>query len=284
VREPAGRISVVQFPHPGAEHDPGRMNRQPWNEGAHKRKFLRSEGAFVAGDGQMQHALLAFWAEWEPPSLVVERWAREGRKPCFLCEPVWEHPQAGRRLMNTDPWVFGAAFRYSNCRQRTSRGPTALQRLAVGSMVLFGSKLAGEFVVDTVFVVGEAQPLTTQRIDSEADEAFRVCTLERLGRPGGRRHRFVLYRGATAEEPVHGMYSFVPCRRADASDYRFERPVIELPGYVNPASGRGPSGTSRRRSIEEVREQWAQVRRRVIDAGCLIGVRFSNAPARVRSA
>lgn len=210
----ADHVSVVQFPHPGAEHDPGSAGRQPWNKGRHKRKFLRSEGVYVGADECGVRAPLVFWGEWEPPSLVVQRWPRDGRKPRYLHEPVWELPQPRGRGMNTDPWVFGTTFCYCNCRQRTKRGPSALQRLAIGSLVLFGSNVDGRFVIDTVFVVGDAQPLTAALIDSEPDEAFRTCTLNLLKRPAAGDHRFILYRGATLKQPIHGTYSFVPCRPA----------------------------------------------------------------------
>ncbi len=179
--------------------------------------------------------------------------------------------------MNTDPWVFGPTFRYCNCRQRTKRGPTGMQHLQVGSLVLFGSTLKGKFVVDTVFVVGSAHRLTREQIASEAvaDEAFYECTLRQLKRPVGAEHRFVLYRGATWEKPVHGMYSFVPSRLADQPHCRFERPSIELPGFVNRAAARAVTGARRQRHAAKVKEQWERVRNQVLAAGCVLAVRLA---------
>jgi hypothetical protein len=56
---------------------------------------------------------------------------------------------------NTDPMVFGDAFYYSNCRQHNWRKPpnhpkpSEMQNLDLGSLILFGSMVGGEFVLDT---------------------------------------------------------------------------------------------------------------------------------------
>jgi hypothetical protein len=156
---------LVHFPHPKDEHHPGRMCRQPCNTNPkHRRKFLRSPGRYVTPDGSLAEAPLAFWAEWEAPSYVIQpTWRKEGDLPQFLQEPVWEHPGITGFRQNTDPWVFGDCFQYSNCHQ-LNRNQKGLRTLPAGSMILFGSTLglASEtgprFVLDTVFV-GELSPL-----------------------------------------------------------------------------------------------------------------------------
>jgi hypothetical protein len=129
----------VHFPHPGTEHNPGRISRQPWNTNLkHRRKFLRSPGRYVAPGGSLAEAPLAFWAEWEAPSYVIQRWPEEGALPRFLQEPRWERPTIKGFRQNTDPWVFGDCFHYSNCYQLNQSG---LRNLAAGSVILFGSTL-----------------------------------------------------------------------------------------------------------------------------------------------
>jgi hypothetical protein len=121
------------------------------------------------------------------------------------------------------------------------------------------------------FVIGGAVP--------ETDEAFRVCTIESLRTDkqyAGK--RFTLYRGATYEAPINGMYSFTPCRRADGENARFPRPAISLPAchvlreYVNPRSTQTPKV----RDLMGVSKQWEYLRQQVIAAGCLLGVSFST--------
>ena len=172
---------VIKFPHPGAEHNPPRnVPRQSWNVGDHRRKFLLSPGSYVGSDGKQSEATLVFWGEWEPPSLVEERWPLDQGLPRFLHKPVWEYPTNNNQRQNTDPWVFGDCFRYSNCKQLKQRG---LRKLSPESVIFFGSTISGNFVVDTVFVVATSQPFTP-RNPPETDDAFRVCTIESLERPG----------------------------------------------------------------------------------------------------
>jgi hypothetical protein len=145
---------VVQFPHPGAEHHPGNVQRQLWNTRNHRRKFLQSNGRCVGDVGPPVEGELVFWGEWEAPSYVIKRWEREDSLPRFLHRPVWEHPTMQGPRQNTDPWVLGDSFRFSNCRQLTpKRNRSSLQSLPPGSLILFGSTIGIDFVLDTVFVV-----------------------------------------------------------------------------------------------------------------------------------
>jgi hypothetical protein len=68
---------VVQFPHPGGEHDPGNQLRQPWNTGKHRRKFLCAPGHYVSDDASIASAALVFWGEWESPSQDNRTLAKE---------------------------------------------------------------------------------------------------------------------------------------------------------------------------------------------------------------
>jgi hypothetical protein len=281
---------LVHFPHPKDEHHPGRMCRQPWNTNPkHRRKFLRSPGRYVTPDGSLAEAPLAFWAEWEAPSYVIQpTWRKEGDLPQFLQEPVWEHPSITGFRQNTDPWVFGDCFQYSNCHQ-LNRNQKGLRTLPAGSMILFGSTLglASEtgprFVLDTVFVVGEHRQKFSPANPPDTDEAFRVCTVEALATGGDANTCgdanawFTLYSGATYETPINGMYSFVPCRRTDHEDFRFARPALSLPlEYVNPRSWQSPKGAGRPLSPHRIREFWTTVRQQVLAAECLVGVHLST--------
>src|SRR6516162_4277523 len=160
-RQGTGRCEMlhpvfVHFPHPKTEHNPGRSSRQPWNTSLeHRRKFLRNPGRYVTPVGSLAEAPLAFWAEWEAPSYVIHPRLAEGDLPRFLQEPRWERPTTKGFRQNTDPWVFGDCFRYSNCRQLKQSG---FRSLAAGSVILFGSTLGlasadgPRFVLDTLFV------------------------------------------------------------------------------------------------------------------------------------
>ena len=269
-------VFVVQFPHPGGEHVLGSGGRMPWNTGRHGRKFLRSAGRSVDAQGRAGNAALVFWGEWEAPSRIVRRWPWEGQLPRELHVPVWERPATLSYRQNTDPWVFGETFRYSNCKQLTYRqNPSALQALTPGSVILFGSRLYGEFVLDTVFVVKQAEPYVPHD-PPDTDEAFRVCTIDSVITDGRGDYPFTLYHGATFDEPVAGMFSFVPCRDAARTDARFARPVVSLPGHINPASAQSPSGATRPQTVEQAFERWRSVCEQVFQAGCELGVSFDT--------
>ncbi len=267
-------VVFVQFPHPKDEHNPRGAKRQPWNRRNHARKFLRCDGRYVDHDGSTHNAPLVFWGEWEAPSYVIACWPQNGDLPRFLHDPVWEFATDSDPRQNTDPWVFGDCFRYSNCKQLSQRGLRALPR---SSVILFGSTPGGSFVVDTVFVVRDAQRLVPKQ-PPQLDEIFRVCTVEPLSLDGEcSGEEFVLYRGATFDDPVEGMYSFVPARRADREEPRFSRPRVTLArDFLNPTSRQSPNGANRLRPIDQIREQWESVRNQVIEAHRLLGVWFST--------
>lgn len=276
--------AIVQFPHPGGEHvPPGDV--MGWNVDAHRRKFLTRPGRRVRLDGTTEaEEELVFWGEWEAPSRVVRRWRREDGLPTVLHDPYWTEPADTGFRQNTDPWVFGDSFLYSNCKQLTPlKRPSALQKLPVGSLILFGSGVADRYVLDTVFVVreilsgfvpGETLPLV--------DEAFQICTIDSLTtcEPAVAEASFTLYRGATPEDPVAGMFSFVPCRPAHSETARFPRPVIELPAVINPLSRQSPSGAKLRHPLPAVTAAWSTVAGQLLGAGLALGCDFQLPPHR----
>jgi hypothetical protein len=277
-----GDASVVQFPHPGGEHVP-RGDEMAWNTAPHRRIFLKNPGSTVSQDGSVTFVgSLAFWGEWEPPSSVERRWPRENGSPTVLHAPCWDDPGPPGRRQNTDPWVFGSHFLYSNCKQLTPRGaPSAMQRLATGSMILFGSARLSEFVLDTVFVVGDVigrfRPV--DGVES-GTPAFDVCTANSLATEPDRINRgtFTIFRGATPQQPVNGMFSFVPSRRSGDDDCRFARPAIRLPGIINPLSRQSPSGAKVLRGRAEVSTAWNEVVEQVKTAGLELGVDLAEPP------
>jgi hypothetical protein len=265
----------------------------PWNVGDHKRKFLMTSGRYVDAGGDVAEAELVYWAEWEPPSEVVGTWPPSGDLPCWLHRPYWVRPTTSTARQNTDPWVFGRRMLYSNCGQLASGNPNWLQRLPRGSVVCFGSKRHGEFCLDTVFVVASSAPWDPADDVPEVDDAFAVCTVESVRaslaasdggvgcsprpscRPG---RRFMLYRGATYDDPVEGMYSFIPARRADSNEPRYARPALQLPDRINPASSRGPRGSTMPLAIDDLHQAWNEVRLQVLAANLVTATYLATPP------
>ncbi|MCC7128562.1 MAG: hypothetical protein IT192_07090 [Microbacteriaceae bacterium] len=265
------RAAVVQFPHPGPEHNAKGITDFPWNPGSHRRKFLRAPGSYLAVDGSLQRGTLDFWGEWESPSTVVHEWKKKFPEPTWLHEPYWRESRPGE-VQNTDPWVFGERFRYSNCKQAWS---AALRKLPAGSVVLFGSAIGSEFVLDTCFVVGRSIPMQDE--SGHLDDAFTTCTVRQLDHYDD---PFVVHQGATVEDLVEGMFSFVPAQVEQGAPARFRRPAIELPGLVNPKSRQSPGGQGRMLPIARVSAAWQEVLAQIRDAGLVPGVQLDTPPYR----
>jgi len=279
-------VNVVQFPHPGPEHVPGHDRVMPWNVGRHRRKFLHSPGQWIDGKGDVRHGDMTFWGEWEAPSRVIRRWMPQTHLPSFLQEPFITELPDGRELQNTDPLVFGSHFRYSNCKQFDQKNgtPTGLQDLEPGSVILFGSKRRGtvQFVLDTVFVVARGRSYAPATVSCLFDEPFvrRVVVEPLLTWEGPRSQRFTLFDGATPDDAIDGMFSFVPCLPFDGDFHRFSRPVIELPEFVNPRSQQSPGGYTRRDRVELATAYgaWRSVADQVEAAGCRLGYDLPEPP------
>jgi hypothetical protein len=277
-----GLVNVVQFPHPGREHNPGPSAVMPWNNGLHRRKFLISDGQWIGGPNNSGSGPVTFWGEWEPPSRVVQRWRSDGGLPTFLHEPLLTALPDKTELQNTDPLVFGSRFRYSNCKQfdRKNDKSSGLQDLEPGSVILFGSKEQGatEFVLDTVLVVAGGRSYSPSDSISLADEPFvRRVVVEPLSTfEEALRWRFTLFDGATPDDPTQGMFSFVPCMPVEREPLRFARPRIRLAGLINPRSQQAPKGYTRhdRLDIGGARSAWQSVVEQVLDAGCVLGYDF----------
>jgi predicted nucleotidyltransferase len=243
--------SIVQFFHPGGEHcydkncSENGCHIKDWNNITynHKRKFLLNEGSYIE-NGKKQEGKLLFWGEWEPPSKVIEL------KQQTYCPPYGKNPQYLHRpflpsddqlkiyqekhfYQNTDPFVFGNSFIYGICQQyKKKRGTnilskTKLYSLEIGSIIIFGSRVNFRFVIDTVFVVK-----TAKRYDSLEDvikmnlkkypdivTKFIVDKNNKVYPP----HGYTLYTGATFDDPVEGMYSFVPAKVYNGEEKGFPR-------------------------------------------------------------
>ena len=283
--EPVAHAFVVQFPHPGRELCP-RVDVMDWNRGRHGRKFMVAPGTYVNERGAATRAQLVFWGEWEGRSRIRRRWTPDPPLPKCLHEPFFQSPTFTGPRQNTDPWVFGHAFRYSNCGQRTNGGRTvtAMQRLTRGSLILFGSSLGAQFVLDTAFVVGQrVREYAPGSCDDEPDEAFRVATLDALcagrgtdacsGRPDPHK-TFTLYEGATPQNPVNNMFSFVPALVTGEEGVRFPRPPVEISGMVNPRNSRAVKGPTRPVPLENVQAAWESIRRQVVERGLVLATQL----------
>ena len=179
--------------------------------------------------------------------------------------------------------MFGDHFLYTLCKQSKQSRPTFLRDLAPGSLILFGSHKAGDFLLDTAFVVAEGVLHNSDnwpsalrgRINQTYEDVTIRPTYEGFGD-----HELRLYRGATREEPISGMFSFAPCLPFDVGRVGFARPPIQLQG-VNPDLTQGVKGMETTSlPVEEIKERWDAVVTQVLDQDLALGTRFALPPRR----
>ena len=273
----------VQFSHPGPEHEPDRYGKKAWSRKnvGHRRKFMSFRGEWIGQDSCRRNGDLWAWGEWEPESeLIRELQQRDGdpQYPRYLWHPYYVPKDDYQGFHNTDPFIFGERFLYSNCGQGSKPG---LTRLDGGSIIIFGSgkKINGkrQWVLDTVLVVKDSvdyqPPAMLAELSGILPEVFLVATGRTL-HDGGR-----LYRGATFSDPVDGMFSFFPAIPADG-DSGFPRPLIDLPcKYFNRRNWQAPKGVGRDRTSEELRCIWDSLVSQVRANGLVLGT-FASLPER----
>lgn len=173
---------IIQFIHPIDEAIRGRKLPKaianypyhcPWlqiigDKCRHRRKFLLNAGNYLDQGSKVVHCNnLHLWceAEWDTLDKPVTNAPAAGVSP----QPKNEHnfhvtgapasTPVRVTFANTDPYVFGPRFKYSNCRQFNH---TLLRSLPAGSIILFGSHIsdangAWNFLLDTVFVIDDAR-------------------------------------------------------------------------------------------------------------------------------
>lgn len=289
------QVAFVQFPHPGGEHDSVEVGFCPWNRGdrqtigiLHRRKFLVSRGRYLSGETSGEEEV-GFWGEWEAPSIMHPTRRARGEPRC-LHVPAFYQPDEYDELLDTDPFVFGGRFLYTACRQHTHHlypggaRETALKHLGRGSVIVFGSCIRRRFAVDTVIVVGNSVEYANGDFLPLADlslpDEYYDVTLNAASAMNPTVASFRLYLGATVEEPVDGMFSYVPCMPTRLAPRGFPRPQIELPGLVTQNLSQGAKVTQMRRP--DLIEAWGEVRKQIEDAGLSLAHHIDLDPVRLK--
>lgn len=246
------KVLIAQFTHPGAEHHLSRIEKRDgiktWNYGSHRRKFLKAVGQYVQTDGTLSSKQdLLFWGEWEPTSefYEIDSLHESGVVPRYVHKPFLKITNSTLALppltygdnkwrQNTDPLVFGDCFLYSCCKQRRKNmvDITQMGKLERGSIILFGSTISQRwggpyFVLDTVFVVGDYKEYHSKDARTELGGFVPQDYCDIMGYEDSKdksdNKLFVCYKGATVNNPVDGMFSFVPCRPCPDKEMGFPR-------------------------------------------------------------
>ncbi len=257
-------IDIVQFTHPGGQYTLNRKEKQnllkEWNIGDHRRKFMIAKGQYVKGGALSSPLNLLFWGEWEPSSKIMAHFTPSDPilYPNYLHSPFIELDKKGRvikynsslkvrppksclnrvvpgcantyhQFQNTDPFVFGDNLIFSCCKQEHF---TSLRNLEKGSLILFGSTISNGhggpfFALDTVFVVGEKKTYTANTYKTDLAGFIPKYYDEIMGFSyWGSKTQFTCYIGTSFNNPLNGMYSFVPCKTEENGIGGFPRAVL----------------------------------------------------------
>jgi len=266
------RREAIAFVHSGAEFAPtprseiddwrwiegGRKALRGWNNGPHRRKFVVAEGRCrETPQASDRTGPMTFWAEWEPHSiatpLILSGEHGPNATPSFAHEPFLVRGTTG--VQNTDPFVFGDCFWFTNCHQRRY---VRLRKLDRGAVVLFGTTYRQYFAVDTVFVVETAcTPDDYLRTPTLAPEQLRLATLDLHGLAENNRD-FVFYKGKT---PSGGPpFSFVPCRPVEHGGPRgHPRLMLDRAEFSIRGNTQGVSRIPRTTDMEALSDLWRRL-------------------------
>lgn len=266
-----GKPTTIKFLHPGSERKltPLEINNMlaSWNTAKeHSRKYFEVQGDYLTSLSSNIHAgNIGFWGEWEAESHIIRTLnPNHNTLPHYVHQPILPSttPKSrGTRFLNSDPCVFGDNFLYSNCKQSMK----SLQNLDIGDVIIFGSQKQGNFVLDTVFVVGSIIKFNRRNlhlsIGNMVNSWYYHLTLNLLI------GNHTLYIGATYDKPINSMFSFFPCVPSAQYPSGFSRPNV-LQAH-NTGQSRGISY----RDLGNPNVEWLNVANDVLNNGLYLGIK-----------
>ncbi|MCL2369926.1 MAG: hypothetical protein FWC80_01675 [Firmicutes bacterium] len=302
---------IVQFPHPQSEYKPNKHNKligkdkkhTAWKLNNHCRRFIKTVGSYVDGKDNLKTSDICFWGEFEGVNVItdISSSAETEKHPHFLHTPCYVKLKdydnvfgnENKSYQNTDPYVFGNSFMYSNCKMTGQ-----MRELAKGSIIIFGGLIKGEWCVDTVFVVEERLEKRINSLDdakkmlddkvisqefyettlapiffqTENDNNTRKCgSCSSSPKSNTSRPEIIIYKGATYDNQINDMYSFFPCKPYNNSEkFSFARPQIKLdimtPNLKQNLKYCNESDISEEYSI------WNEIKEQIIGKGLYLGV------------
>lgn len=286
---------IIQFSHDGNELNLSSRSRKNgvayrfdtpitgfryWNnEQNHKRKFMKHQGWYLENSGntidtQPKKGDLYFWGEWEPQSrfeLTGNPYSNANPLPHAIHYPVFSTRGIGRH--NTDPFIFGNHFYYTNCKQGTY---PMLRSLNNGSIIIYGSEInKSDFVVDTIFVVGSSETVADYHTHrTQYPSLLRQATIDLHN---GLQQYFRFYKGRMYNFNNHYSenkfytFCFIPCK-IDCEATGFKRPVIDWRKFNFKQPGAGT--VTKRVEYSSENDLWLDLVAEIIKQGFSLGIKF----------
>jgi len=199
---------VMLLPHPGKERlpDGNLLCNWPPEGSRHRRKFMHVAGSWRDIHTNRGSGLLEIWTEYEAPTRA---------------EPLNGPPGTAKHLhrivttvgaptLNTDPWIFHPGFVWTTCRHSRA------DDIRTGDLILFGSSVDGQWVLDTIFAVDRRLEHPSDIQFAQEYNALVLLPLQRHQEPV---RPFI-------GKPFHRItspFSFVPCTLSDNGNEPFKR-------------------------------------------------------------
>lgn len=286
---------IIQFSHPGKDLTYKQKTSDAYiftaedegyrfwnNEADHKRKFIRSKGQYLEKKGstsfetEPKKGIINFWGEWEPQSKFTLTGTDDKELPPAIHEPLYS--DYGKGCHNTDPFVFGDCFYYTNCKQYQEGNGKKMLSLDEYSIILYGSEIdRSKFVLDTLFVIESKETvLEYRKHKNDYPELLKKATIE-LGdglQPWHTLYKAKMYKKSKYEKNPY-IFSFVPCV-PNYSD-GFKRPVIDTEKYnlQSPGAGTVLYGTEPENcGFKTIEAFWNSIVKDVIKQGCSLGIKI----------
>lgn len=246
---------VVKFYHSGLVDKKSRTKEERY-QNAHKGKLISNSIMYVDKQNQVCETDNGyFWGEWEAESVCNKQDGFYVHKIKYPSKVTFNKNPAScgccgagnKKPLNTDPYVFGEYFIYSNCKQGRYK---KLKELNENDLIIFGSHKNNAFILDTVFVVDKKIDL------NDCSKCFMSATGD-LIIDGD----FTVYKGKTFNDGKN-MFSFFPC-----STKPFKRPEVEIKG-TNDVQKQGVAYVSKANS----KKVWEHTKSQVINQDCMLGI------------
>lgn len=286
-------MKIIQFIHHGSQfHFPNNLHGHEtlirpfgircWNQekDGHKRKFISYNGHYLETlNSNPKNANLYFGGEWEAQSFYKKtpyfgnpNHAKNSEpnaihKPIFVRNSI---PPQGAICHSTDPYIFNKCHLYTHCKQKNR----TMRTLSNGSILLFGSKINGNFVLDEVFVVGGMLKYENN-IEDFISSNPNCKSIKKTEVFEFTNYRYItpsfhtIYIGKSYYESSE-FFSFFPCK-IDGS--LFERPII--PDHIFSTNGVQMMGLGyifKNNTFEQNKEYWQRLVNYLIEEGYCLGL------------
>lgn len=286
-------MKIIQFIHHGSQfHFPNTLRGHErlinpfgiryWNQekDGHKRKFISYKGYYLETlNSKPQKENLHFWGEWEAQSFYkktryfgITNHAKNP-EPNAIHKPIFvkdEIPLQSPICHSTDPYVFNKCHLYTHCKQKNSE----MRHLSNGSILLFGSKVNGNFVLDEVFVVGGMLQYENN-IEDFISSNVNCMSIKKTEIFEFANYRYInpsfntIYKGKSYFDS-DDFFSFFPCK-IDGST--FERPII--PDHIFSTNGAQPMGLGyifKNNTLNQNKEYWKLLVKYIFGEGFYLGL------------